>query len=77
VNRFAPGTFTPQPGAGAPLRMLAAQSGTELRLALRNGEQVLLTLLIPIVLLVGLSTLDVVPLPEPRVAAVVPGVLAL
>jgi ABC-2 type transport system permease protein len=57
--------------------MLAAQSGTELRLALRNGEQVLLTLLIPIVLLVGLSTLDVVPLPEPRVAAVVPGVLAL
>ncbi|MDT7713712.1 MAG: type transport system permease protein [Pseudonocardiales bacterium] len=77
MNRFAPGTFTPQPGAGAPLRMLAAQSGTELRLALRNGEQVLLTLLIPIVLLVGLSTLDVVPLPEPRVAAVVPGVLAL
>jgi ABC-2 type transport system permease protein len=77
VNRFAPGTFTPQPGAGAPLRMLAAQSGTELRLALRNGEQVLVTLLIPIVLLVGLSTLDVVPLPEPRIAAVVPGVLAL
>jgi ABC-2 type transport system permease protein len=77
VNRFAPGTFTPQPGAGAPLRMLAAQSGTELRLALRNGEQVLITLLIPIVLLVGLSTLDVVPLPEPRIAAVVPGVLAL
>ncbi|HET6257617.1 MAG: type transport system permease protein [Pseudonocardia sp.] len=77
MNRFAPGTFTPQPGAGAPLRMLAAQSGTELRLALRNGEQVLITLLIPIVLLVGLSTLDVVPLPEPRIAAVVPGVLAL
>jgi ABC-2 type transport system permease protein len=77
MNRFAPGTFTPRPGAGAPLRMLAAQSGTELRLALRNGEQVLLTLLIPIVLLVGLSTLDVVPLPEPRIAAVVPGVLAL
>jgi ABC-2 type transport system permease protein len=57
--------------------MLAAQWGTELRLALRNGEQVLITLLIPIVLLVGLSTLDVVPLPEPRIAAVVPGVLAL
>jgi ABC-2 type transport system permease protein len=57
--------------------MLAVQSATELRLALRNGEQVLLTLLIPIVLLVGLSTLDVVPLPEPRIAAVLPGVLAL
>jgi ABC-2 type transport system permease protein len=57
--------------------MLAVQSGTEMRLALRNGEQVLLTLLIPVVLLVGLSTLDVVPLPEPRIASVVPGVLAL
>jgi ABC-2 type transport system permease protein len=38
---------------------------------------VLLTLLIPIVLLVGLTLLDVVPLPEPRVAAVAPSVLAL
>jgi ABC-2 type transport system permease protein len=74
---FPEGTFTPRPGPGAPLRMLAAQSGTELRLALRHGEQVLLTLLIPVVLLVGLSALDVVPLPEPRIAAVAPGVLAL
>ncbi|TQM04007.1 ABC transporter permease [Pseudonocardia kunmingensis] len=74
---FPEGTFTPRPGPGAPLRMLAAQSGTELRLALRHGEQVLLTLLIPVVLLVGLTLLTVVPLPEPRVAAVAPGVLAL
>ena len=57
--------------------MLAAQAGTELRLALRNGEQVLLTLLIPVLLLVGLTVVDVVPLPEPRVAAVTPSVLAL
>jgi ABC-2 type transport system permease protein len=57
--------------------MLAAQAGTELRLALRNGEQVLLTLLIPALLLVGLTLLDVVPLAEPRVAAVAPSVLAL
>jgi ABC-2 type transport system permease protein len=57
--------------------MLRAQAATELRLALRNGEQVLLTLLIPVVLLVGLTLLDVVPLPEPRVAAVTPSVLAL
>jgi ABC-2 type transport system permease protein len=77
VSRFETGTFTPRPGSGSPWRMLAAQSGTELRLAFRNGEQVLLTLLIPIVLLVGLSTLDVVPLPEPRIDAVTPGVLAL
>lgn len=75
--RFDPGTFTPHAGAGRPLRMLAAQSGVEMRLALRNGEQVLLTLLIPVVLLVGLTLLGIVPLPEPRVATVAPGVLAL
>ena len=57
--------------------MFAAQAATELRLALRNGEQVLLTLVIPVLLLVGLTVLDVVPLPEPRVAAVTPSVLAL
>ena len=74
---FPPGSFTPRPGPGAPARMLAAQAGTELRLALRNGEQVLVTLVIPVVLLVGLTLLDVVPLPEPRVAAVTPSVLAL
>ncbi len=55
MTRFEPGTFTPAPGAGRPLRMLAAQSGVELRLSLRGGEQVLLTLLIPAVLLVALT----------------------
>lgn len=74
---FEPGTFVPDAGPGRPAAMLAAQAGTELRLALRNGEQVLLTLLIPLVLLVGLTQLAVVPLPEPRVAAVTPAVLAL
>jgi ABC-2 type transport system permease protein len=77
AERFPAGTFTPQPGAGAPGRMFAAQAATELKLALRNGEQVLLTLLIPAVLLVGLTLLPVVPLPDPRVATVAPGVLAL
>lgn len=75
--RFEAGTFTPRPGSGRPLRMLLAQSGVEMRLALRNGEQVLLTLLIPVVLLVGLTLLGIVPLPEPRVATVAPGVFAL
>jgi ABC-2 type transport system permease protein len=75
--RFAPGTFAPAPGPGRPLAMLVAQAGVELRLALRGGEQVLLTLLIPMVLLVGLTLVTLVPLPEPRVAAVTPGVLAL
>jgi ABC-2 type transport system permease protein len=76
-DRFPAGTFTPQSGRGSLAAMLAAQAGVELRLALRNGEQVLLTLLIPAALLVGLTALDVVPLPTPRVAAVTPAVLAL
>jgi ABC-2 type transport system permease protein len=38
---------------------------------------VLLTLLIPVVLLLGLTLLDLVPLPSPRIDAVAPGVLAL
>src|SRR5947199_312315 len=76
-TRFPEGTFTPRPGAGSPGRMLPVQASTELKLALRNGEQVLLTLLIPALLLVGLTLLPLVPLPEPRVAAVTPGVLAL
>lgn len=77
TTRFEPGTFTPAPGAGRPLRMLAAQSGVELRLSLRGGEQVLLTLLIPAILLIGLTLVTLVPLPDPRVGAVAPGILAL
>ncbi|HEY2204964.1 MAG TPA: multidrug ABC transporter permease, partial [Pseudonocardia sp.] len=75
--RFPTGTFTAAPGRGRLGGMLAAQAGIEIRLALRNGEQVLLTLLIPLALLVGLTLLTVVPLPEPRVAQVTPAVLAL
>jgi ABC-2 type transport system permease protein len=74
---FPPGTFTPRPGPGSRARMLAAQAGTELRLALRHGEQLMLTLVVPVVLLVGLTLLPVVPLPVPRVSAVTPSVLAL
>ena len=37
--------------------MLAAQFGLELKLLLRNGEQLLLTMFIPITLLVGLTLL--------------------
>jgi ABC-2 type transport system permease protein len=74
---FPAGTFTADPARGRLGRMLAAQSGVEIRLALRNGEQVLLTLLIPLALLVGLTLIPVVPLPAPRVASVTPAVLAL
>ena len=46
----APGRFTPAPGAAPRSRMLRAQTEMEFRLLLRNGEQVGLTLLIPLLL---------------------------
>lgn len=75
--RFAAGTFAPDPRPAPPRRMLAAQGRLELVLLLRNGEQLLLTMLIPITLLLGLSLLPIVDLPAPRVSSVVPGVMAL
>jgi len=56
------------------------QSVFELRLLLRNGEQILLTLLIPVVLLVGLGRTTVVSVGDidaARIDVVVPGILAL
>ena len=75
-------TFTPAPGAAPLPRMLAAQTAMELRLSLRNGEQVLLTLLIPLLLtaLLAEQFLADTSLGEVegrRVDFVVPGVLAL
>ncbi|MQA15120.1 MAG: multidrug ABC transporter permease [Pseudonocardiaceae bacterium] len=75
--RFAPGTFSPSPGRGPLPRMLLAQTRTEFVLTLRNGEQLLLTMLIPLGMLIGLTLLDVLPLAEPRVDHVTPRILAL
>ncbi|GAB3880139.1 hypothetical protein GCM10029964_033860 [Kibdelosporangium lantanae] len=77
MTTFPAGTFTPAPAAGPKLRMLAAHARTEVALTLRNGEQILLTLLIPIALLVGLTYVHVVSMPEPRVNSLVPRVFAL
>ncbi|WP_081900266.1 ABC transporter permease [Allokutzneria albata] len=57
--------------------MLLAQTRAETRLVLRHPEQLLLNLLIPLALLVGLSLLPLLPLPEPRVGSVTPRILAL
>ncbi len=77
MTLFPAGTFHPAPGRGRLGRMLVTQTRTELVLTLRNAEQALLTLVIPITLLVGLTVIDVVALPAPRVASVVPSVFAL
>ena len=47
------GTFVPRPGAAALPRMVLAQARMETRLLLRNGEQLLLAAVIPLIVLVG------------------------
>jgi ABC-2 type transport system permease protein len=59
--------------------MLAAQTAFETKMLLRNGEQLLLTVVIPTVLLVLFSAVDVVSVTGPgkRVDFLAPGLLAL
>lgn len=74
---FAPGTFRPDPRPAAAGQRITATAGLELRMTIRNGEQLLLALVIPMLALIGGTLISIVDLPEPRVDAVVPGVLVL
>lgn len=74
---FPPGTFSPDPRPNAVARMLAAQYGLELKLLLRNGEQLLLTMFIPITLLIGLTLLPLGSFGPNRVQVFVPAIMAL
>jgi ABC-2 type transport system permease protein len=58
--------------------MVAAQTGLELRTLARNGEQVLLTLIIPVLLLVVFSSEALISVgPGSRIGFIAPGILAL
>jgi len=72
------GRFAPAPGAAPRSRMLAAQTAMEFRLLLRNGEQVGLTLVIPLLLLFffNLPLLYSVGTPR-RIEFVTPSIIAL
>ena len=63
----------------APLRsIIRAQAAMELRLRLRNGESLLLTMIIPVVLLAFFGTVDVVGTPTRHpVDFVLPGIIAV
>lgn len=70
--------LSPAPGAASPRAMVAAQTKFELKLLMRNSEQLLLTVIIPLVLLVGMSSLSFIDLGDgPRINVVTPGILAL
>jgi ABC-2 type transport system permease protein len=71
-------TFTPSPGAAPRSRMVRAQTAYELRTLLRNGEQLLLILIIPVALLILFSAAPLLDLGTGRrVDFLAPGVLAL
>jgi ABC-2 type transport system permease protein len=68
----------PAPGAAPMPRMIRAQAALELRTLARNGEQLVLTLIIPVLLLVAFGHEALVGIgPGSRIDFVVPGVLAL
>jgi ABC-2 type transport system permease protein len=64
--------LAPAPGAAPRLARWRAQTALEWRLLMTNGEQVLLTLIIPIVALVAVTQLDLA-----GIDAATPGVMAL
>jgi ABC-2 type transport system permease protein len=75
-------TATPRQCRESPARrIVASQAALEWRLMMANGEQLLLTLIIPVVLLVGLSLTGFVSLGvdtrAERLDILVPGVVAL
>jgi ABC-2 type transport system permease protein len=72
--------LSPRPGAAPFPRMVAAQAAMESRLMLRNGEQLLLALVIPVIVLIGgVKGADQLglDLSHPPVDVFTPGVLAL
>ena len=74
------GTFAPAPGGASYARQVRAQGVMETRLLLRNGEQLVLAIVIPVLALVaGVLGAERVGIDfaEPAVDALTPGVLAL
>jgi ABC-2 type transport system permease protein len=76
------GTFAPAPGSAPLHRQVLAQASMEARLMLRNGEQLLLAVVIPVIVLIGgvkggqHLSLDLAE-DRPLVDIFTPGVLAL
>jgi ABC-2 type transport system permease protein len=77
-------TFAPDPGAAPLPRMIGAQTALETRMLLRNGEQLLLTVIIPSLLLLLFGTVDIITVPTQTAGGagksvdfLAPGILAL
>lgn len=71
-------TLPPAPAPAPWPRRVLAHAAFETRAVLRNGEQLLLTVVLPVLLLLGVTRTDVVGLgTDDRVAVAAPGALAL
>lgn len=77
TNRFAPGAFSRPSEPATVRRMAAAQTRMELSLFLRNGEQLLVALIIPLAALIALVTIDFGAVPEPRADHAIAAVLTM
>jgi ABC-2 type transport system permease protein len=78
VGSLPPGWLRPGPSAAPAGRRVLAQAGFDASIMLRNGEQLLIMVVLPALLLVGLALTHVPDLgPGRRIDVVVPGVLAL
>ena len=67
-------------GAAPAWRRVRSQASFETRLILRNGEQLLVTLILPVLLLIGLAQVSMIKLDTAgatRIDFVTPGILAL
>ncbi len=62
--------------AASPLRATAAVAGTEIRLALRRGETLLATAILPVVVLVFFASSTVIAVPGRAVDFLLPGSIA-
>jgi ABC-2 type transport system permease protein len=78
MSAMLAGRFAPAPGAAPRSKMLSAQTAMEFRLLLRNGEQVGLTLLIPLLLEFFFNLPLLYSLDTPRrIDFVVPSIITL
>ena len=71
-------SFTPAPGAAPMRRMIRAQTAMETRMVLRNGEQLTVTMVIPLALLAMFSLEPLVSVGGgSRIDFLAPGIIAL
>lgn len=76
TSRFAPGTFAPAPLRSNTQKLVLSQARMETILFWRHGEQMLLTVVIPLAMLIGLTVIPVLELDDP-LKAIFPMVLAI